>query len=31
MLIIGSHKIPIARNLRDDVMNALLKDKLISK
>lgn len=31
MLIIGAHKIPIARNLRDDVLNALLKDKLLSK
>ena len=31
MLIIGTHKIPIARNLRDEVLNALLKDKLISR
>lgn len=31
MLIIGTHKIPIARNLRDEVQNALLKDKLISR
>ena len=31
MLIIGIHKIPIARSLRDEVLNALLKDKLISR
>lgn len=31
MLIIGTHKIPVARNLRDDVLNILLKGKLISK
>lgn len=31
MLIMGTHKIPVARNLRDDVLNVLLKDKLISK
>lgn len=31
MLIMGTHKIPLARNLRDDVLNVLLKDKLISK
>ena len=31
MLIIGIHMIPIARSLRDEVLNALLKDKLISR
>lgn len=31
MLILGTHKIPIARNLRDNVLNVLLKDKLISR
>lgn len=31
MLIVDKHKIPVARNLRDDVLNVLLKDKLISK
>ena len=31
MLIVGTHKIPVARNLREDVLNVLLKDKLISK
>lgn len=31
MLIIGTQKIPIARNLRNQVLNELLKGKLVSK
>lgn len=30
-LLIGNHKIPVARNLREEVFRILLEDKLISK